>query len=102
MEKLNIVRGNVDSDGNITAGSGFEVVKDGSGIYTVILRETKFSGTPTIVTTPISDSAEDDNTRINSVVRRTGLKNDAFVIVTGDDDGDRKSKDFGFIAVGPA
>ncbi len=100
-ENLTTVRGNVYKTGDIEDGTGFQVVKDKTGVYNVIFDTGTFAGTPTVVGTVISDSAEDDNTRYNCVVKRTDLKPASFVMITGDNDGDLSDRDFGFIAMGP-
>ncbi|MEM9554246.1 MAG: hypothetical protein AAGC60_08300 [Acidobacteriota bacterium] len=100
IDKLVHVRGNVSSSGEITAGSGFRVVRDRTGIFQILL-DRPFADTPTVTATVISNSARDDKTRVNAVVQRDGLQSDRFIVITGDDDGDLDSKDFGFIAVGP-
>lgn len=100
MTEHNIVRGSVDGDGNIIAGSGFRVTHDRTGVYNILFDQGSFVDTPSIAATAISNSAIDDKTRINCVVQRDGLSATGFTMLTGDDDGDRSDRWFGFVAVG--
>lgn len=50
---LSIVRGRVGTDGSITTGEGFTVVRNGAGDYTVTFT-TAFSDIPTVTVSPIT------------------------------------------------
>ena len=49
-ESLRIIRGSLNADGSIAAGSGFTITKAGAGRYDITFN-TPFSGTPTITAT---------------------------------------------------
>lgn len=46
-ENLRIVRGNIDGDGSVTAGTGFTCQRTGEGFYTIRFN-TAFAGVPTV------------------------------------------------------
>ncbi len=95
-----VVRGTVDVDGNIVAGSGFSAQNPTSGHYTITFDPGTFRHTPTITATVVSNSAQNNETRLNCIVKREGLSASGFVMITGNDDGDLRGRWFGFIAVG--
>lgn len=58
-ENLRIVRGTINGNGNVLAGSGFSSVLTSQGHYTVTFT-TPFAALPTITLTPISPSLTND------------------------------------------
>jgi hypothetical protein len=101
-----------DSDHNLylKSGSGIGPVEEGpEGVYTVNF-DTPFADTPTVVLTQIfegNDQSDDlDNfsydggkTTDNAVL--IAVAADRFKLCVGDDNGDKRHRMVGFVAVGP-
>jgi len=98
---LKIVHGIVPKDADGYEGNGWVASKESTGKFRVTFVDNcAFKETPTVVLQVMSDQAREDETRINAVLRKDGLSGREFRAVTGDDDGDLKSKQFSFIAIG--
>lgn len=103
MPTPRMVWGNVNANGSIYSGSGdFRVVKEDTGSY-VILYNTPFSQSPSVLNTenyPGWISIDDDggNTKDNTVL--VASLTDRCKIITGNDGGDRKDRNFSFAALG--
>lgn len=107
-EALRTIRGTVEADGSVFAGSGYTVNKVGTGLYDVSFA-TEFSNIPTVVVTqqhPDNNTARNGqftesggNTRDNAIV--VGVRNNKVRIRTGKDDGSANDRRFHFIAIGP-
>src|SRR5262245_25892851 len=91
-EKLRIIRGEVDADGNILLGSGFTAARLGIGEYHILFN-TPFSGTPTVTASLVS--ALQGSISVRAIHGRLAF------IYTFDEDTSRGSRPFSFIAVGP-
>jgi hypothetical protein len=95
-EKLRVIRGKVDGNGNILAGTGFSVIRTAEGEYTITF-STPFAGTPIMTASPEYVVQQDFNLAwidaIGSSQMRVILVN---FTGTGPDDGA-----FHFIATGP-
>lgn len=97
LNGLKIIRGIVNADGSIGAGTGFTITKGGTGAYTINYT-TPFSGLPSI----------SGNTRLGGlgksyVTFSFGLASSAGVEVRdAGDASNHANRDFSFIAVGPA
>jgi hypothetical protein len=93
-ENLRIIRGTVDANGNILAGSGFRVIHTQTGFYRIVL-DTGFFGKPSVTVTLDAPS-------VDNKAQLTGVNPLFFDIVTYDDTvGLIHSYGFDFIAVGP-
>ncbi len=103
MPTPRIVWGNVNANGTVYSGSGdFRVVREDTGSY-VVLYNTVFSGVPSVVSTENypgwGDINQDGgNTKDNTVL--VASLSDRCKINTGNDDGDRKDRNFSFTAMG--
>ncbi|MCA9975929.1 MAG: hypothetical protein KC413_09280, partial [Anaerolineales bacterium] len=107
-EALRTIRGTVEANGDVFAGSGYTVNKVATGLYDVSFA-TEFSNIPTVVVTqqhPDNNTARSGqftesggNTRDNAVV--VGVRNNKVRIRTGKDDGSTDDRRFHFIAIGP-
>jgi len=91
-EKLRIIRGEVDKDGNIFLGSGFTAERLGIGEYRISFN-IPFTGTPIITAALVSS--------LNGAITVRPLNSKFAFIYTFDQDTSRGSRDFNFIAVGP-
>jgi hypothetical protein len=91
-ENLRTLRGNVNSDGTIAAGSGFWVEHPGTGYY-IVHFDTSFLGTPTVTATAIDWSNF-------TGVKTAQLAAGSVVILTFLSESGHNQA-FSFIAVGP-
>lgn len=89
-EVLRIVRGTVDSAGNITAGSGFSVQLFGTGSFGITYNQA-FSGAPSVTMTPAL---------ANRLIGGSG-NSGGFGAVISDLSGNASATSFSFIAIGP-
>lgn len=96
-EDLRIVRGTIDLNGNILAGSGFQVFHTITGEYSIIFN-TPFSSTPSVVATIDGNGA-----RWSIFTQTNGTSQTGFSINTYEpgQTGEFHSFGFNFIAVGP-
>ena len=94
-ENLRIIRGSVDLNGNILAGSGFHVSHTVTGIYDIVI-DTPFTGTPTVTGTANSPGPAQHI----SVVTVT-VQSDSFGLYTMKEGDLLHSFSFQFIAIGP-
>ena len=95
---LKIIRGTINADGTILSGSGFSVIKNGTGEYAINFLSL-FSGAPT-VTTGVIYSNDASTTAIGIYVN--SLSNSSCMIETFDllKGGDAEGTGFTFIAIG--
>jgi hypothetical protein len=102
VENLSMVRGTINSDGSINAGSGFTVVKTDVGAY-LISFFFPFSGRPSASVTQIFPGPDDFgvgfDTRDNAVI--DGLNAMQMKVITGRNDGVHDDRPFTFVVVGP-
>jgi hypothetical protein len=94
-ENLRIVRGILDRDGNIIAGSGFQVSHTLTGVY-IITFDTPFAGPPAVTATPgVNDDVIDILTYgVTTSTISFGLYVDSFGHIS-------HSGAFHFIVIGP-
>jgi hypothetical protein len=97
-EDLRIVRGAVDSSGNILAGTGFDVLRLNTGIYRITF-PTPFSDLPTVTATvdKQSYSAVEPVTAMSNGPGTAGQQ----IVYIQFSGGTSRDADFRFIAVGP-
>jgi hypothetical protein len=91
-ENLRIIRGVVDGAGNIIVGSGYQVTKNGTGLYTISFN-TAFSGPPTIM------AAAEQDTQVRTI-NTAGVTNSTANLRTYFGTG-LTDVAFHFIAIGP-
>jgi hypothetical protein len=101
-ETLNMIRGTVETNGNILAGMGFSVNRPSTGYYTITFT-TAFSNVPTVVATqqyPADNSFSNvsQNTKDNAVI--VGVSTTQFQVKCGNADGGLADRRFHFIAIG--
>jgi hypothetical protein len=96
-----MISGNVNANGTVFQGSGFRVVREEKGVYSVLF-DASFPGIPSVVLTQNypgwSDFADDGgDTRDNAVLIAVGP--DRFKYKTGDSTGKATDRNCAFIAV---
>jgi hypothetical protein len=102
VENLRIVRGTVQSNGTIAAGSGFSVSPIESGLYEITFNQS-FSARPSASVTQVFPDLDDfgtgGDTRDNAVL--VGINANRIRVKTGDSDGGARNRDFTFVVIGP-
>jgi len=102
VENLRILRGTIQSDGSIAAGSGFSVAHVGTGLY-LITFDASFPVRPSAAVTQIFPDLDDfgngGNTLDNAVI--VGLNTQRMKVKTGASDGTERDRDFTFVVIGP-
>ena len=101
MDEYKIVRGSVNADGSIEAGSGFDVTHTATGLYYIDFNPA-FNSFPTIVVTqnyPSWDNSTDTGSSLDNGVIY-GLTKNRALLKTGDQYGDASDRNFCFIAIG--
>ena len=91
-ENLRIIRGQVNYNGTIAAGSGFTVSHLGTGVY-VVTFQTAFASPPVITSTAINNSAD-------TVTAQIGTMSATSFAVGTHDNGLASDQAFTFIAIG--
>lgn len=96
-----MIFGNINSNGTVSQGKGFRVVREEKGVFNVLF-DAPFPGVPTVVLTQNypgwSDFTSDGgDTRDNAVLIAVGA--DRFKYKTGDSTGSATDRNCGFIAV---
>lgn len=100
-ERLRVVRGTVNGDGNVADGAGFSLARE-SNWLTKIIFNTAFAATPTIVATQQypdnNNSSDGGNTKDNAII----VKVDRWAawVKCGNNDGSGSWRRFHFIAMG--
>ena len=97
-ENLRIIRGVVDGDGSVLAGSGFTSSRSEEGNYTLTWN-TPFASRPSVTATALQDLFGND--RIASGWELNGNLTTLVNIVVRDLSGNPVNSDFNFIAIGP-
>jgi hypothetical protein len=98
-EKLTIIRGTVNSDGSIAAGTGYTIDHWDTGHYNVTFT-TPFSNPPSgAVTQVFFDTTEGGSTLDNAVIIE--IENSYIGLQTGDSLGVKSDRGFTFVFVGP-
>ena len=103
-----IIYGYVNSDGSILQGSGFKVVQDDTGVYTVMFDQASdgsdiFNDTPAVSVTQVYTgdmSYGGGDITDNAVI--IAIAQDRVKILTGNVDNGHQDRQFSFIAAGPS
>jgi hypothetical protein len=96
-ENLRMLRGNVDKDGNPTAGKGFKVDRKEDGKYQITFDDA-FSDLPSATATQLAVS-ETANTLDNAVI--DSLSKTGMIVYVGSSNGTKARRAFSFIVMGP-
>lgn len=102
VENLRIIRGTVNSDGTIAAGSGFSVTKQGTGEYLITFTQAfsaRPSGSVAQVYPNLDDFGAGGSTLDNALF--TGIDSIGAKVITGGSTGTRLDRYFTFIIIGP-